>query len=79
MTEKPSDKVPDPDEELSGWHFVGTIALVAFLGCAYVLWKYYKHHVVFPELGPNMWIMYAVGVVALLTWGIATRFGTKKR
>jgi hypothetical protein len=44
-----------------------------------VAWKYYKHHVLFPELGPDIWIVYAIAVVGFVTWGVATRFGTKKR
>ncbi len=72
------DDEPTKKEELRGWSFVGAIVLTAVLGGAYVVWKYYKHHVLFPELGPDMWVIYAVGVVGLLTWGIATRFGTKR-
>ncbi len=78
MTEKPDDK-SGPDGELRGWPFVGSIAVAFGLGGAYVVWKHYKHHVLFPWLGPDMWIVYAIAVAGVLTWGIVTRFGTRKR
>ncbi len=79
MTDKPDEEPAEPNEELRGWPFAGAIALVAVLGVAYVVWKYFKHHVLFPQLGPDMCMWYAIAVAGLLVWGVATRFGTRKR
>jgi hypothetical protein len=66
-------------DELRGWPYVRAVILTAVLGGAYVMWKYYKHHVLLPDLGQSAWVFYAVGVAGILIWGIATRFGTKRR
>jgi TRAP-type C4-dicarboxylate transport system permease small subunit len=79
MTNQHAGRTTEPPAQLRGWRFVGATVLAVVLGTAYVTWKYYKHHVIFPELGPNMWIVYAIGVAGLVAWGIRTRFGTKKR
>ena len=69
MTHTPGDDSRDRVTELRGWRLVGATILAVVLGAAYVTWKYYKHHVIFPELGPNMWILYAVIVAVLVTLG----------
>jgi hypothetical protein len=66
-------------QELRGWPFAGAIILTVALGGAYLTWRYYKHHVLLPELGRDTWVFYAVAIACVLVWGIATRFGTKRR
>ena len=78
MTSNLDDKPTEEKPELRGWSFFGAIALTVVLGGGYVVWKYYKHHVLFPSLGPDMWVIYAVGAAGLLAWGVATRFGTRR-
>jgi hypothetical protein len=80
MTNKPDDKGSVEDEELRGWPFLGAIAVFVLLGSAYVAWKYYKHHVLLPQLlGPDMWVPYAAAFAGLMVWGIVTRFGSRGR
>lgn len=79
MTDQSDEKAAGQAGHLRGWSFVGAVVMAAVLGVAYVAWKYYKHHVLLPELlGPHMWVIYAVGVAGLFVWGVATRFGTKR-
>lgn len=78
MTQRADDKPPQAPE-LRGSRFLGATILAAVLGSVYLVWKYYKHHVLFPQLGPDMWIAYAVVVAGVFGWGVATRFGTKRR
>jgi hypothetical protein len=79
MTNGPDEERASPAGELRGWSFARAIALTVVLGGAYVVWKYFKHTVLFPRLGTGMWMFYAIAVTALLGWGIGTRFGTRKR
>jgi hypothetical protein len=78
MTSHLDDKPTQEPPELRGWSFFGAIVLATVLGGGYVLWKYYKHHVLFPSLGTDMWVIYALGVAGFWAWGVATRFGTKR-